>query len=248
MGDNMTDNYRNKLIKKMGEAIVYITYTADGEEYDRPFTLLSDLIDGAPDNSNEQNVSCWDLIDDKFVSLNRDDVLGYTMVGNTDDLPAYNQQNLDLVKEDKKQIKELSKVIDDNVSQLFYRDNINRKEFFIMKRFGIKKLSHLHNNNKTALTKIKKEWKKALTARKEEVTDLLKNEKAEAKAAKDNAMVKDLETIEKTFADIDTTVDKELGELKTVKDIFNYWPNILLPPPKELLSYKGAYTGKYDGS
>ena len=84
----MTDNYRNKLIKKMGEAIVYITYTADGEEYDRPFTLLPDLIDGAPDNSNEQNVSCWDLIDDKFVSINRDDVLGYTMVGNTDDLPA----------------------------------------------------------------------------------------------------------------------------------------------------------------
>ena len=59
-------------------------------------------------------------------------------------------------------------------------------------------------------------------------------------------MVKDLETIEKTFSDIDATVDKELKDLKTVQEVFDYWPNLLLPPPKELLSYKGAYAGKYN--
>jgi len=242
----MTDNYRKKLIKKLEEAIVYITYTADDHEYDRPFTLLSNLIDGEIVNDNEQNITCWDLIDDKIVSLNRDSILGYSMVGNVDDIKSYNKQNLAVVEKDKKEIKELSKAINEDISQLYYRDNINRKEFHIMKKFGIKKLSHLHNNTKTALTKIKKVWKTALTERKQEVVDLLNKEKADAKKAKDDAMVKDLETIEKTFSDIDATVDKELKDLKTVQEVFDYWPNLLLPPPKELLSYKGAYTGKYN--
>lgn len=242
----MTDNYRKKLIKKLEEAIVYITYTAGDHEYDRPFTLISNLIDGEIANDNEQNITCWDLIDDKIVSLKRDSVLGYSMVGNVDDLKTYNKQNLAVVKKDKKEIEELTKVIDEDISQLYFRDKINRKEFHIMKRFGIKRLSYLHNNTKTALTKIKKEWKKALTARKQEVSDLLNKEKADAEKAGDDAMVKDLKAIEKTFTDIDATVDKELTELKTVQEIFNYWPNLLLPPPKELLSYKGAYTGKYN--
>ena len=242
----MTDNYRKKLINKLKEAIVYITYTADSHEYDRPYTLLTDLIEGDIINDNEQKIACWDLIDDKVVNLNRESILGYSMVGNVDDLKTYNKQNLAVVKKDKKEIEELSKVIDEDISQLYFRDKINRKEFHIMKRFGIKKLSYLHNNTKTALTKIKKEWKKALTARKQEVSDLLNKEKADAEKAGDDAMVKDLETIEKTFTDIDATVDKELAELKTVQEIFNYWPNLLLPPPKELLSYKGAYAGKYN--
>ena len=242
----MTDNYRKKLINKLKEAIVYITYTADSHEYDRPYTLLTDLIEGDIVNNNEQKIACWDLIDDKVVNLNRESVLGYSMVGNVDDLKTYNKQNLAVVKKDKKEIEELTKVIDEDISQLYFRDKINRKEFHIMKRFGIKKLSYLHNNTKTALTKIKKEWKKALTARKQEVSDLLNKEKADAEKAGDDAMVKDLKAIEKTFTDIDATVDKELTELKTVQEIFNYWPNLLLPPPKELLSYKGAYTGKYN--
>lgn len=242
----MTDNYRKKLINKLKEAIVYITYTADSHEYDRPYTLLTDLIEGEIVNDNEQSIACWDLIDDKVINLECKSVLGYSMVGNVDDLKTYNKQNLAVVKKDKKEIEELSKVIDEDISQLYFRDKINRKEFHIMKRFGIKKLSYLHNNSKTALTKIKKEWKKALAARKQEVSDLLNKEKADAEKAGDDAMVKDLEAIEKTFTDIDATVDKELAELKTVQEIFNYWPNLLLPPPKELLSYKGAYTGKYN--
>ena len=111
----MTDNYRKKLIKKLEEAIVYITYTADDHEYDRPFTLLSNLINGEIVNDNEQNITCWDLIDDKIVSLNRDSILGYSMFGNVDDIKSYNKQNLAVVEKDKKEIKELSKAINEDI-------------------------------------------------------------------------------------------------------------------------------------
>ena len=252
----MTENYKKKLIKKLTETILYITVTDGKYLYDRPYTLIPELTD-APvsiidsltvslsDDKNSNVVTCWDLIAGKFVELEREYILGFTMVGNTDNVDEYNSKNISIIESNKLEIKELEAVIDDDVNKLYFREDINRDELRIMKVFGIKKLSLLRNNTKTALTKIKKVWKKSLLERKKEVLDLLDDEIQAAEKAKDDNMVKDLKAIGDTFTGIDGTIDKDLETLSTVKDIFNYWPNLLLPPPEKLLAYKSIYVGKY---
>lgn len=224
--------YKSLFLEKISAYPCYIEYKTSKYSFEKPFRFADDR--DIPTLVKSDNIKLIDCTSGLVISLNFDDILMF---------------HIDYEDDKKKCEEELQKTIDKNkrlfskfkflsgipMYNLFFRSDIEESKESRLKNMLLLDLAHvsglddydrLVSNDESIIQDLRNGWHTFIVNKYHEITGSLDEE---AKSANDESIVAELQSIKEILGCIPKEAESELLTKKSIKEIMDYWPTLLLP-------------------
>lgn len=224
--------YKSLFLDKIVAFPCYINYKIGNYTFEKPFRF-------ADDRDKESlleaiNIKLLDCMSSSVVVMNFENIIMF-YIQYENDKEKCEEEFKKTISENKQILSKFKFLKGVPMHDLFFRTDIEEDKELRLKHMLLLDLAHLDglgdydrllSNDGNIIEDFRKGWHKFIIGKYNEITGSLDEE---LKSTKDESIITDLQSIKSILESVPKEAENDLQSKKTLDEIMDYWPTLLLP-------------------
>lgn len=228
----MDSLYKSLFLEKISTYPCYIEYKSSKYSFEKPFKFADSR--DMPTLVKSDNIKLLDCTSGLTIALNFDDILMF-YINHEDDKKKCEEELQKTIDKNKRIFSKFRFLKGIPMYNLFFRSDVDETRETRLKNMLLLDLAHvdgledydrLLGNDESIIQDLRNGWHTFIVNKYNEIISSLDEE---AKNAKDDSVVLELNSIKEILGCIPKEAKSELLTKKSIKEIMDYWPTLLLP-------------------